>query len=144
MKKWKLINAENIKPFECDGGYSSKMLTGDDIANRQVININEGTLKAGCKTAGGAHEDTEIYYIIEGEGDVWLDDDRIPVKPGDIIVIPPQVFHWIDNSNSKKPFKIFTFWPKKEQNEMYFERFEQWGTSMKVFDKNYTEKRLEK
>lgn len=144
-KKWSLVNAENVVPY-VDGDYESKMLTGDEMAGMQVININEGTLAAGGKTAGGAHDDTEIYYIIDCDEDtyVWLDDDRIPTKNGDIIVIPPHVFHWIDNSKGKKPYRIFTFWPKQEQNGMFFVREKAWGTSVRNLDDKYVEKRLGK
>ena len=142
MKKWKLVNSENVKPFVCDETYSSKILTGDEMAGMQVININEGTLKAGCRTEGGAHEETEIYYMVDCENaDVWLDDDCIPVKNRDIIVIPPHVFHWIDNTRSSKPFVLFTLWPKQEQNGVYFARKEAWGTSIANIDEDYTEKR---
>lgn len=67
-KKWSFVNAENVVPYVCDETYSSKQLTGDELAGFPVININEGTLKGGCRTGGGAHEDTEIYYIVEGTG----------------------------------------------------------------------------
>ncbi|MDR2047872.1 MAG: cupin domain-containing protein, partial [Treponema sp.] len=107
MATWKLVNSENVEPFVCDDVYSSKMLTGDEMAGHQVININEGTLKPGGTTKGsgrgGVHEETEIYYIIEGEGDVVLDDVPVPVKAEDIIVIPGGTWHWIDNSRSDKP-----------------------------------------
>ncbi len=142
MKKWRLVNSENVKPFVCDDTYSSKMLTGDEMAGMQIININEGTLKPGCRTEGGAHDETEIYYMVSCENaDVWLDDDCIPVKNGDIIVIPPHVFHWIDNTRSSKPFVLFTLWPKQEQNGVYFARKEAWGTSVAYLDEQYTEKR---
>ena len=138
---WTLVNSENVKPLVM-GDYSSKMLTGDEMAGMPVININEGTLLPGARTEGGAHEETEIYYIVSGEGDVWLDDDRIPVKNGDILVIPPYVFHWIDNTKSDKPFVLFTFWPRQEQNGVYFARKDAWGTSVAHFDPDYTKKRL--
>ena len=146
MAEWKLVNAENVVPFDCGGGYSSKMLTGDEMAGQQVININEGTLEPGGSTIsegrGGVHEDTEIYYIIECENaSVVLDDKYVPVKSGDIIVIPGGVWHWIDNRRSDKPFKLFTFWHKQEQNGVYHERLKKWGTSVKYIDDNYLEKR---
>ena len=120
------------------------MLTGDEMAGMPVININEGRLAAGAKTQGGAHDDTEIYYIIDcdEESFLWLDDDCLRTKPGDIVVIPPHVFHWIDNSKGKKPYRIFTFWPRQEQNGMYFLRQEAWGTSVRYLDENYTRKRM--
>ena len=143
-KKWTLVNAENVVPYVCDVTYSSKMLTGDEMAGMQVININEGTLKPFNRTAGGVHDETEIYYMVDC-GDpsyVVLDDEYVKVKNGDIIIIPPHVFHWIDNTKCDKPFKLFTFWPKQEQNGVYFVRKEAWGTSVKNLDEHYTEKRL--
>ena len=144
--KWTLANAENVEAFVCDDTYSSKMLTGDEMAGMPVININEGTLKAGCRTEGGIHDETEIYYMVDCAEDtyVWLDEDRVPVKNGDIIIIPPHTFHWIDNTKSNKPFKLFTFWPRQEQNGVFFARQKAWGTSVKYKDDHYTEKRLEK
>jgi mannose-6-phosphate isomerase-like protein (cupin superfamily) len=146
MANWKLVNAENVEAFDCGGGYTSKMLTGDEMAGCQVININEGTLEPGGTTMaegrGGCHEETEIYYIIEGKGDVVLDDLPVPVKAGDIIIIPGGVWHWIDNRRSGTPFKLFTFWPKQEQNGVYFARKKAWGTSVKYIDSDYTEKRI--
>ena len=81
-----------------------------------------------------------IYYIVEGSGILWLDEDSVPVKPGDIIIIPPHVFHWIDNTMNKAPFKLFTLWPQQEQNDVYFVRKNAWGTSMKSV--SYTHLRI--
>ena len=142
--KWTLVNAENVKPYVCDDTYSSKMLTGDEMAGLPIININEGTLKAGCRTEGGAHEETEIYYVVDCADtgcSLWMDDDEIPCKKGDIVVIPPHTFHWIDNTKSSKPFILFTFWPRQEQNGVYFVRQKAWGTSVANIDPDYTAKR---
>ena len=143
---WKLVHSENVKPYVCGPEYSSKMLTGDDLAAFPVININEGTLQPHTRTGGAAHEECEIYYMVDvAPGTfVWLDDDCIPVKNGDIIVIPPHVFHWIDNTQSDKPFVLFTFWPKQEQNELYFIRKNAWGTVDGEIDPDYAKKRMGK
>lgn len=134
MAEWKLVNAKDIKPFSGSDVYSSKLLTGDEMAGRQVININEGTLAARARTKGQKHEETEIYYIIKGRGDVWLDDDCVHVVPGDIIIIPPGVSHWIDNRMSDEPFILHTYWHRQEDNGMYFRRLNAWGKSMKRID----------
>ena len=36
---------------------------------------------------------TEIYYILEGEGEMELDGERHPVRPGDAILIKPLCRH---------------------------------------------------
>ena len=80
-KQWTLVNAENVVPYVCDETYSSKQLTGDEMAGFPVININEGTLKGGCRTSGGAHENTEIYYIVEGIGSQAMAQDSVTLNP---------------------------------------------------------------
>ena len=30
----------------------------------------------------------EIQYILEGKGTIWLGDKEVPVKPGDLVIIP--------------------------------------------------------
>lgn len=141
-KMWTLVNSENVETFKCGDVYSSKQLLGDEIAGFPVINVNEGTLAPYSRTGGGAHEDCEIYYIVDGEGDVVLDDVHVPVKNHDFIVIPPHVFHWIDNTKSAKPFVIYTLWPTETQNEVFFARKEAWGTSIRYIDPDYTAKRI--
>ena len=144
--QWKLVNDENVKGYVCGDGYVSKMITGDEMAGFPIININQGTVPAGGRTGGAAHEEAEIYFMSDvAEGSyVWLDDDCVPVKNGDVIVIPPHVFHWIDNTKCDKPFRLYTYWPKQEQNEMYFIRQKAWGTCVADLDPEYTAKRLAK
>ena len=133
MAKWVKVNSDELVEYKCGEVYSSKLLTGDEMAGHHVVNINEGTLAPFSRTAGAAHEDTEIYYMVDvAEGSkVVLDDEPIPVKNGDIIIIPGGTFHWIDNLNCDKPFVLFTVWPDETQNNVYHKRMRDWGKSMK-------------
>ena len=140
-RAWTLIHSENVTPLKM-GGYESRQLTGNEIAGFPVINVNEGALAPGCRTEGGSHNDTELYYILSGSGDVWIGEDRIPAKLGDVLVIPPNAVHWIDNTRGEAPFVLLTLWPKQEQNGVYHARMEAWGTSYIPVDPAYTEKRL--
>lgn len=36
---------------------------------------------------------TELYYVLEGEGTILLDEESHPLKPGSIVHIPPGVVH---------------------------------------------------
>lgn len=36
---------------------------------------------------------TEIYYVLEGEGSILLDDEEHPIKQGSMVHIPPGVVH---------------------------------------------------
>ncbi len=76
----------------------------------------------------------EIYYIVSGKGDVWLNDNCLHVKAGDVIVIPPGVHHWIDNQMNKESFVLHTYWHRQEENGTYHRRIKEWGTAFKRID----------
>jgi mannose-6-phosphate isomerase-like protein (cupin superfamily) len=35
----------------------------------------------------------EVQYILEGTGTMWLGDKEVPLKPGDLVIIPKGVAH---------------------------------------------------
>lgn len=35
----------------------------------------------------------EVYYVLKGEGSMWLDDEKIPLREGDAVVVRPGVRH---------------------------------------------------
>lgn len=43
------------------------------------------------------NKSVEIYYIIEGKGEMHIDSESSAVKPGDAIYIPPGSSKWIEN-----------------------------------------------
>ena len=90
-----------------------------------------------------SHFTYEVFFVTEGHLEIVTETQRMTCERK-IIIIPPHVFHWIDNTKCDKPFKLFTFWPRQEQNEVFFVREKAWGTSVKYVDDQYTEKRLGK
>ncbi len=43
---------------------------------------------------------TEVYYILAGEGMMRINDEKVPVRPGDTVYIPPQAKQQITNSGA--------------------------------------------
>jgi mannose-6-phosphate isomerase-like protein (cupin superfamily) len=41
---------------------------------------------------------SEVYYILEGQGAMYIDDEVKPVEPGDAVYIPPQARQYIRNT----------------------------------------------
>ncbi len=126
-----VIHTDDVMPYVCDESYSSRLLMDDSIAGEAAINVNEGTLGKGKKTAGGVHDKGEIYYCVKGRAVLWLNDDSFEFKPGSIAYIPGGVLHWIDNTNGEEEFVLLTFWPDADDNEVYHERMKNWGTSIR-------------
>ena len=98
MEKKKLpplqVDVKNVKPLIFGKEYESRMILDHVITGRDdVIQINHGTVKAGCALGGGVHEEDEIYYILSGKGKLQLDDKTVDVAGGQVIFIPAGCFH---------------------------------------------------
>jgi len=67
--------------------------------------LAEATLEPGQATERHYHAETEeIYYLVEGSGEMELDGDRRPVSPGDAILIPPGAWHQITAGEERLRF----------------------------------------
>lgn len=131
-----VINTDEVKPFVLDHTYSSKMLLDDSVAGMPAININEGTLKPGCSTAGGVHTHNEIYYAVSGKAILHLDNETYTLRPGSIAFIPAGVFHSLDNLSNTELFIMLTLWERAEYNETWHTRVRAWGKSFKTIDED--------
>lgn len=60
------------------------------------------TIEAGATNKRHIHEDVEqIYFILEGEGTVWVGDKKAEVRKGDAVFLPDRVSHGFYNSSDK-------------------------------------------
>jgi len=54
------------------------------------------------RTRGHAHpEREEHYYVLRGEGFIYLGEERYPIKTGDGILVPPVSVHTVENPNDE-------------------------------------------
>ena len=58
--------------------------------------LAEARLETGRATERHYHAQTEeIYFLLEGTGEIELDGERRRVEPGDAVLIPPGTWHQI-------------------------------------------------
>ncbi len=56
-------------------------------------------------------EQEELYFVIEGEGEMCLGDERRELRTGQAVYIPPRVFHQITNTGSRPLRMIYVYAP---------------------------------
>ena len=59
----------------------------------------------------------EIYYVLEGSGQIYIENDVIDIKPGDLIEIPKNKYHHT-KANKKIKIMVITH-PKFDQGDVY-------------------------
>jgi mannose-6-phosphate isomerase-like protein (cupin superfamily) len=87
---------DRAEPFVTADGSTIRSLL--DRSNAPVANqsLAEATLAPGASTVRHHHRvSEEIYYLVEGTGEMDLDGERADVGPGDAILIPPGAWHRI-------------------------------------------------
>jgi mannose-6-phosphate isomerase-like protein (cupin superfamily) len=87
---------DQAEPFTTADGSTIRELLGLPTAPVRNQSLAEATLEAGQASERHYHaESEEIYYVVEGSGEMELDGERRPVAVGDAVLIPPGARHQI-------------------------------------------------
>jgi len=89
MTRYKLVQTDEVAPVNCPCGQSRRAFVSPDnsVATLHLLDVKADAELHYHKKL------TEIYYILEGTGEMELDGDRVPVRPGTAVFIPPGVRH---------------------------------------------------
>lgn len=85
------------KPFTTADGSTIRSIL--DATNAPVKNqsLAEASLPAGGQTDRHYHKlSEELYFMLDGEATMEIDDEMRKVGPGDAILIPPGAWHQIN------------------------------------------------
>ena len=89
MKNYEVEHLSDIAPTQCPCGTTRRAFVSPDnpVATIHMVDISKDSRVHYHKKL------TEIYLILEGEGYMELDGDRIPVKPMTTVLIKPGCRH---------------------------------------------------
>lgn len=62
------------------------------------------------KVKSHTHDYYEFYLFLEGNVSITIDNKPHPLKPGDVILIPPHVSHFVTIHDETIPYRRFVFW----------------------------------
>jgi quercetin dioxygenase-like cupin family protein len=93
------------------------LVTGDDTKHTSMF---EWTIPPGFSTGLHVHRvQEETFYVLEGECDWLVGDERVHATPGTYLFLPPGVPHNIANASDKPARVLMTVSPPG--HEHYFE-----------------------
>lgn len=79
----------------------SDVYTLEDNNLLEHLTLSKTTLKPGQETRGHSHdEQEEVYFFIQGEGEMVLGEERFDVQEGSIVLIPKGKFHKVINKSN--------------------------------------------
>jgi mannose-6-phosphate isomerase-like protein (cupin superfamily) len=88
-KRFQVARPNELPGIKCPCGETRRAFVDDSdgVASLHITEISTDARTHYHKTL------TEIYYILEGEGQMELDGELHPVRPGDAILIKPGCRH---------------------------------------------------
>ena len=90
---------KNIKSFKAgDSTILKEILHPDrDYQFDARYSLAHAKLEVGCESDKHYLTTDEVYYILQGKGEMHIDDDSAIVETGDTIEIPPNAVQYIKN-----------------------------------------------
>ena len=96
MLRVEIRSRERAEPFTTADGSTIRPLLDLGTAPVRNESLAEALLQPGEATQRHYHGDSEeIYYLVEGTGQMEIDGERARVAPGDAVLIPPGAWHQI-------------------------------------------------
>lgn len=101
-----IINRETAKIIKTPHNSEIRPLIDRTTSEIKKCSLAEEILPVGASVGKHFHRQTEeIYYILEGEGEMTVGEEISSVKVGDAIFIPRENYHTLKNTGSI-PMKI--------------------------------------
>ncbi len=111
-----------VEPFVTKDGSLIRELCGIPSGGTSWHSVAEATLEPGQATERHYHaESEEVYFILEGEGDMELDGEAAHVTVGDAIPIPPGAWHTLRNTGDRALRLLCTCAPPYRHEDTFFE-----------------------
>lgn len=96
MKRTKIdrsqANQDSSRKNNFDGEVHMQRIVGpNDSKEVELLAVFFGT---GARTKPHTHQHDQVLQIIEGQGVVATENEKLIVSPGDVITIPAGTWHW--------------------------------------------------
>ena len=99
-----VVPLESVEPIALPNGSWSRVLARGERSSLGYSVFTPGTVLAAVR-----HETEEVAYVVEGSGELRLDDGAVPFGPGDALHIPAGVWHAVANTGGADVVMVFGF-----------------------------------
>jgi quercetin dioxygenase-like cupin family protein len=109
----KIINQSSI-PFRVDNKSGPKYIVRGPFTDVGLVRILPGE---DFKTH--YHEEVEeIFYTLEGNCDIFIDEKKYLLKEGDLVQVPPKSKHYLVNNYEKPWLAVFVKTPYNPKDKV--------------------------
>ena len=94
------------------GRYTRNLVGGASPIQATSFSLGYVTLEPnGGQVPWHNQEQEEIYFIVKGSGEMCLGEERMAIRTGQTVYIPPGVFHQLTNTSAEIMRMIYCYGP---------------------------------
>jgi quercetin dioxygenase-like cupin family protein len=99
-----VVALKDVEPIELPKGSWSRILLKGEASSLGYSVFTPGTVLDSVR-----HEAEEVAYVVEGSGELRLEDGPVHFRRGDALHIPAGVWHAVANTGDKDVVMVFGF-----------------------------------
>jgi quercetin dioxygenase-like cupin family protein len=104
-----VIPLAEVDPIELPGGSWSRMLVTASRASNNRSSLGYSVFTPGTALTPVSHQTEEVAYVVQGTGEIRLDDGATPFRAGDALFIPANTWHAVVNTGDEEVIMVFGF-----------------------------------
>ena len=116
-----VIAREDVTPFVGDDGAIIRELASP--SNSSVSRHSLAEIRHPPGTASQEHYHTEaeeVYFVLDGQGGIYIDGETHDIGPGDVVVIVPGQRHKVSQRGKDELVLLVTCVPAYSEDEVVF------------------------
>ncbi len=126
-KKMKILKKEKAPRYTRADGITSYLLASSRTSDSKFLTTTLVEIRPSGEQRIHSHIPEQVYFILEGKGQITVGDEKESVGPGDCIFIPSGVSHGLKNDGevmlrylsaaapSFEKDELESFWPLKSK-----------------------------
>ena len=104
-----VVPLESAEPIELPQGSWSRMLVTGARVDGNASSLGYSVFTPGTVLTPVKHETEEVAYVVDGSGELRLEDGAVAFGPGDALHIPAGVWHAVANTGEGDVVMVFGF-----------------------------------
>ncbi|MFQ5968704.1 MAG: cupin domain-containing protein [Acidimicrobiia bacterium] len=105
----KVVPLDSVDPIELPKDSWSRMVVTASTVPEPTSSMGYSVFRPGMETGMVSHEVEEIAFVVQGRGELRLEDSVLTYGPGEALYIPQHTWHAVANTGEEDVVMIFTF-----------------------------------
>ena len=107
-----IVRIEEIEGNVFPAGRHTRVLVGDNAPiTAEGFCMGQVTIFPGGQVPAHHHEQEEVYYVLDGQGEIEIDGEVQPIRQGEAVYVEPGRMHNLRNPGKQDMTFIFVYSP---------------------------------